>query len=241
MLAIRYLVDQVVLGVVLNLLVLGLTSFLYTQVMQTNAAGFNSSPPLPTWNDPGAVQDPDHRSGAVRAATSSCSWRSSWSSASTSALFHTRWGLRTRAVGEHPTAADTVGIKVLATRYRNVLIAGVIAGLGGAYFTIGLGNDFSKNMTVGKGFIALAALIFGRWSPIGATLAALLFGFADQLAELPRRDRLVDPDRSSWPCCRTSVTILAVAGSGRAGPSAGRRRQAVHEGLSLRRHRVAAT
>ena len=97
------------------------------------------------------------------------------------ALFRTKWGLRTRAVGEHPTAADSVGIKVNRLRFRNVLIAGLVAGLGGAYFTVGLGGAFSKEMTAGKGFIALAALIFGRWSPWGAVGAALIFGFADNL------------------------------------------------------------
>ena len=92
-------------------------------------------------------------------------------------LFRTRWGLRTRAVGEHPKAADTVGINVLAMRYRNVIIGGAIAGLAGSYFIFQVGQ-FQKNITSGQGFIALAALIFGRWSPRGAVAAALLFGFA---------------------------------------------------------------
>ena len=96
-------------------------------------------------------------------------------------LFRTRWGLRTRAVGEHPKAADTVGVKVLRTRYRNVLIGGLIAGLGGAILTIGGSGAFNSNISSGKGFIALAAVIFGRWSPRGAIAAALLFGFMDQL------------------------------------------------------------
>jgi simple sugar transport system permease protein len=96
-------------------------------------------------------------------------------------LFKTRWGLRTRAVGEHPTAADSVGIKVNKLRFRNVIFAGLVAGLGGAYFTVGAVGAFGKEMTAGKGFIALAALIFGRWSPVGAVMAALLFGFADNL------------------------------------------------------------
>jgi ABC-type uncharacterized transport system permease subunit len=98
------------------------------------------------------------------------------------ALSRTRWGLRTRAVGEHPTAADTVGIRVRGLRYTNVLLGGLIAGAGGAYFTLVATGSFQKNMTSGAGFIALAALIFGRWTPFGAFGAALFFGFLQKLA-----------------------------------------------------------
>jgi simple sugar transport system permease protein len=98
-------------------------------------------------------------------------------------LFKSRWGLRVRAVGEHPKAADTVGIKVNRTRVRNTILGGAIAGLGGAFFTVASGLAFSKEMTSGKGYIALAAMILGRWNPKGALLAALLFGFADSLRQ----------------------------------------------------------
>jgi simple sugar transport system permease protein len=96
-------------------------------------------------------------------------------------LSRTRWGLRTRAIGEHPVAADTVGIRVIAMRYRNVILAGLIAGIGGAYFTIGAVGSFGIDMTSGEGYIALAAMIFGRYTPVGAVLAALLFGFTTKL------------------------------------------------------------
>ena len=96
-------------------------------------------------------------------------------------LFYTRCGLRVRSVGEHPRAADTVGINVQFTRYRNVILGGMVAGLGGAYFTVGSTGGFERDMTAGRGFIGLAAMIFGGWNPIGAFLAGLVFGFADAL------------------------------------------------------------
>jgi simple sugar transport system permease protein len=96
-------------------------------------------------------------------------------------LFRSRWGLRTRAVGEHPRAADTVGIDVIRLRYRNVLIGGIFAGLAGAFLTLEANGSFQNGMTAGKGFIALACVIFGRWTPIGAFGAALLFAAADTL------------------------------------------------------------
>jgi len=97
------------------------------------------------------------------------------------ALFRTRWGLRVRAVGEHPTAADTVGIRVQWTRYRNVILGGLIAGIGGAYLTVGSVGFFTSDISSGFGYIALAAMIFGRWTPLGSVAAALLFGFSYQL------------------------------------------------------------
>jgi simple sugar transport system permease protein len=96
-------------------------------------------------------------------------------------LFYTPWGLRTRAVGEHPKAADTLGVNVYLMRYVNVIAGGMIAGIGGAYFTIGSVGRFDEIMTAGKGFIGLAAMIFGKWTPIGAYLSSLIFGFADSL------------------------------------------------------------
>jgi general nucleoside transport system permease protein len=179
--SIRYLVDQVVLGVVLNLLALGLTGFIYEQVMRPDAQRYNQPPKLPVWEIPLLSKIPV-LGPAIFTGNLFLFLGLILVVVINVALFRTRWGLRTRSVGEHPAAADTVGINVLRVRYRNVLLAGVVAGLGGAFFTLGLVGQFSKNMISGKGFIALAALIFGRWNPTGALLAALFFGFADKLA-----------------------------------------------------------
>ncbi|WP_017934670.1 ABC transporter permease [Nocardioides sp. Iso805N] len=175
--AIRYLVNQVVLGVVLNVLAAGLTGFLFDAFMQTDSEKFNTPGVLgeidiPLLHSIPVIGPLFFEANIVVYLTYILIFGVDV------ALFRTRWGLRTRAIGEHPKAADTVGIKVLALRYRNVLIGSAIAGLGGAYFTIGSVGGFAKNITSGNGFIALAAVIFGRWSPRGATAAALLFGFA---------------------------------------------------------------
>ncbi|MEH0935190.1 ABC transporter permease [Micromonospora psammae] len=178
--AIRYLVDQVVMGIVLNLLAVGVTGFLYERLMQTNAENYNSAPRFSNWEIP-LLRDIPLIGPALFRGNIFLYLGLLLVLVLHIALFRTRWGLRTRSVGEHPTAADTLGVKVLRLRYRNVLLAGVVAGIGGASYTLAL-YTFTKNMIGGKGFIALAALIFGRWSPTGALLAALFFGFADQLA-----------------------------------------------------------
>jgi simple sugar transport system permease protein len=178
--AIRYLVDQVILGVVLNVFALGLTGFLYDRVLQPNANSYNDPGIFNTIKIPLLADIPVI--GPVLFDSNIFLYLTYLLLAGVHiGLFHTRWGLRVRAVGEHPTAADTVGIRVLATRYRNVFYGGLVAGLGGAFFTVGSVGAFGKNMTSGKGFIALAALIFGRWSPLGSLAAALVFGFADQI------------------------------------------------------------
>lgn len=178
--AIRYLVDQVILGVVLNVFALGMTGFLYDRLLQPNADQYNSPGVFAPIRIPVLADIPVV--GPVLFDSNIFLYLAYLLLAVIHVgLFHTRWGLRVRAVGEHPQAADTVGIRVLATRYRNVIMGGFVAGIGGAFFTIGSVGGFTKNMTSGKGFIALAALIFGRWSPLGAMAAALLFGFADQL------------------------------------------------------------
>jgi len=208
--AIGYFVDQIIVGVVLNVLVIGLTGFLFSAVLSSNQA---------QWNTPGTFQpfaipllSDIPVLGPVLFNQSIIVYLLYVVVAVIQVmLFRSRWGLRVRAVGEHPQAADTVGIKVNATRVRNVLLAGMVAGLGGAFFTIGAVGAFGREMTAGKGFIALAAMIFGRYSPVGAVLAALLFGFADNLqsvltivgSPIPSEFMLMAP---------YLVTIFAVAG-----------------------------
>lgn len=177
--AINFLVDQIILGVVLNVLAIGLTGFLYDRLMVPN-------PNLNAGNTFNAVKIPVLGDIPIIGpiffdSTIFLYIMYALIILVQVGLFRTRWGLRVRAVGEHPTAAATVGIRVLATRYRNVIMGGLIAGIGGAYLTVGSVGTFSKDMSSGLGYIALAAMIFGRWTPLGATAAALLFGFANSL------------------------------------------------------------
>ena len=181
--AIGYRVDQVVLGVVINGLIFGLTGFLYDGLMipyqnTLNSPATFSAIKIPLLGDIPIL-------GPVFFDSTIFLYLTYLAIVAVQVgLFSTRWGLRTRAIGEHPIAADTVGIRVNAMRYRNVIAAGVIAGIGGAYFTIGSVGSFGKGMSSGEGYIALAAMIFGRYNPIGAISAALLFGFATQLQSI---------------------------------------------------------
>lgn len=179
---VRYLVNQIIVGVVLNVFAIGLTSFLYSTVLSDNA-GWNSPTGLPQLPIPVLSAIPVV--GPVLFAQNLLVYLMYVVVAVLNVmLFRSRWGLRLRAVGEHPKAADTVGIPVARTRFRAVVLGGAIAGLGGASFTLGAsaaGLAFNREMTAGSGYIALAAMIFGRWSPLGALGAALLFGFASNL------------------------------------------------------------
>ncbi len=178
-LAIRYRVDQIIAGTFINIFALGITSYLSAQVLE----------PYQNLNNPGRFQtiaipvlSKIPVIGPILFTNNVFIYLMfTLIIAIHLGLFYTRWGLRVRAVGEHPRAADTVGIRVLFTRYRNVIMGGIVAGIGGAYFTLGSVGRFDQNMTAGRGFIGLAAMIFGRWNPIGAFLAALVFGFADSL------------------------------------------------------------
>jgi ABC-type uncharacterized transport system permease subunit len=180
-LAIRYRVDQIIAGVVINIFALGLTSFLARRVLaqaqDLNAPGRFTPFKIPILGDI-PVLGPmffDHNffvyGTFILVAVLHVG------------LFYTRWGLRSRSVGEHPEAADTVGINVYRTRYRNVILGGLIAGFGGAFLTLAQVSRFEENLTAGIGFIGLAALIFGRWMPLGVLGAGLVFGFARALQQ----------------------------------------------------------
>ena len=208
--SIKYLVDQVIVGVVLNVLVVGLTSFLFSTLLSPNRELLNTPPRFERINIPLLSEIPILGPVLFRQTiivylmyiAVAVVWF---------ALFKTRWGLRLRAVGEHPQAADTVGINVTGTRFWNVSLAGAIAGLGGACFILGSVGAFNKEMTAGAGFIALAAVIFGRWDPIRATLAALLFGFASNLQSV--LSIIGSPVPSEFMLMLPYVvTIFAVAG-----------------------------
>jgi general nucleoside transport system permease protein len=177
--AINFLVDQIILGVVLNVLASGLTGYLNDRILVShpdlNSGLTFSAIKIPLLGDIPII-------GPIFFDSTIFLYiMYAMIILVQVGLFRTKWGLRVRAVGEHPAAADTVGIRVFATRYRNVILGGLIAGIGGAYLTVGSVGTFTKDMSSGLGYIALAAMIFGRWTPLGATAAALLFGFANSL------------------------------------------------------------
>src|SRR5215470_14082089 len=178
--AITFLVDQIILGVVLNVLALGLTGFLYDRLMVPNA-NLNSGNTFTAYKIP-VLGDIPIIGPIFFDSTVFLYIAYVLIVVIQIGLFSTRWGLRVRAVGEHPTAADTVGIRVLWIRYRNVVLGGMVAGVGGAFLTLGNVGFFNKDISSGFGFIALAAMIFGRWTPLGSVAAALVFGVADGLA-----------------------------------------------------------
>ena len=178
--AVGYHVQQIIVGVVLNVLALGITSFFFGTVMRHDPGQFNTPLVLPSFRIPLLADIPVI--GTVLFNQNVLVYLM-WIIVGglTIALFRTRWGLRVRAVGEHPRAADTVGIPVNRTRWSNVLLGSAVAGLGGAALTLGTGVAFGEDMSAGKGYIALAAMILGRYHPVGALLAALTFAFADSL------------------------------------------------------------
>jgi simple sugar transport system permease protein len=178
--SIEFKADQVVVGTAINILFLGVPALVSGAMFESTG----STPPLPReqtlpdWNIPVIDQIPllsqllsGHKPIVyIAIAMVPISYY---------VLFRTRFGLRLRAVGENPEAADTAGVSVARMRYTGVLLSGLLTGLGGAYLSIGQNSLFTRNMTAGRGFIALAALIFGKWHPVGAFLACLLFGLAE--------------------------------------------------------------
>ena len=207
---IKYRVNHIIVGVVLNMLTLGLTSFLLAAVLSGDNQKFNvpmSLPniPIPLLSEIPVLGPVFFNQNILIYLMYIVVFALQFM------LFRSRWGLRTRAVGEHPKAADTVGIKVNALRWRNVLLGGALAGLGGAMFTVGLGLAFSKNMVAGNGYIALAAMILGRWRPTGAVAAAALFGFATNLGFIIQTLNAPIPTEFVQ-MIPYIVTLLAVAG-----------------------------
>lgn len=215
-LVVTYRVDQIIAGVVINLFVLGVTSYVSSQVYQeyrhlNNAPVFRPVR-IPFLADipvlgPVLFQQNIFVYGAVIMVA-----------VATYYLFYTRRGLRARAVGENPKAADTLGINVYRTRYINVIMAGMVAGFGGAWFTLGSVGRFDEGMTGGRGYIGLAAMIVGRWHPVGALMAALVFGFADSLQQ--KLALLQTPIPSEFlamtPYIATMVLVAGLIGRARA-------------------------
>jgi simple sugar transport system permease protein len=205
--------DQIIGGTIINTLALGLTSFFY-------AAGLTTSgklPPIPLGplvNIP-VVGQVLFRNPPITYLAIILVFVVQFG------LFRTVWGLRTRSVGEHPSAADTVGINVHRTRYVNVILAGAIAGLAGAYLTLEAVGSFERAMTNGRGFVALAVMIFGKWTPLGAWGAALLFGFASAVQTQLQFGGVLDIPHQFIGMLPYVLTIVVLAGfGGRARPPA---------------------
>jgi simple sugar transport system permease protein len=219
--AMRYLVNQVVLGVVLIALATGLTDFLLSQIptdpeIRSRLNNPETLAPVPDAGIPFLSSVADALSGLPvigptifdQTLLAYLMYVSIFVVAFL--IFQTRWGLRVRSVGEHPKAADTVGLKVNRLRWQAVLLGGAFAGLGGAYFTVGSNGAFASNMSAGNGFIALAAVIMGRWHPIYASLAALFFGLMTTLSS--QLEFLGKVPSSFLTALPYLATIIAVAG-----------------------------
>lgn len=206
-------VDQIIGGTVINILALGLTGFYYTQGMTT--LGKLPSIALGRLADIPLLGPIFFENRPITYAAIVLVFLAHY------VLFHTRWGLRTRAVGEHPRAADTVGINVFFMRYANVIIAGAIGGLGGAFLTLEGVGTFDRAMTNGRGFLALAVMIFGKWTPFGAWGAALLFGFAFAMQTQISFSGVIDIPPQFIGMLPYVMTIAVLAGFvGRARPPA---------------------
>ena len=215
-LAIKYKVNQVIAGTAINILATGLTSYFSDRYLQENRA-LNSPPTFEPIAIPLLSKIPiigpalfNHTVPVYVTFLLIIGIQVM--------LFYTRWGLRTRAVGEHPRAADTLGVNVFKIRYINVIVGGMIAGLGGAYLVLSSVARFDELMTAGKGYIGLAAMIFGKWNPVGALGSSLIFGFADSLQT--RLAILSVPIPSQFllmaPYLVTMIVLAGVVGRSRA-------------------------
>jgi general nucleoside transport system permease protein len=208
-LAIKYKVDQIISGTVVNFAALGLTNFLYLRILQLNT-NLNTPPTIETIEIPVLskipVLGPILFSGTPYLYIAVITMI-----VLTYMFFRTRWGLRLRSSGEFPQAAGTVGINVVRIRYRAMILAGALAGLAGSYLSLHAAGSFQMNMSAGKGFIAMAAMIFGGWNPIGAFGAALVFGFSDATQTL-LSSLGVDVPPQILTSVPYIVTIVVVAG-----------------------------
>ncbi|WP_182050403.1 ABC transporter permease [Changpingibacter yushuensis] len=219
--AVKYNVDHIIVGVVLNTFALGLTTFFFSTVLSENPELNSSAVNLPNVKIP-LLGDIPVIGPVLFNQTVLTYFMYVVIVVLTIYLFRSRWGLRLRACGEHPHAAATVGINVRRTRVNATLLSGALAGLGGSFFTIGasIGHSFNNNMSAGNGYIALAAMILGKWNPLGAVGAAVMFGFAKALAILMPSLNSNAPSNliNMIPYL---VTVLAVAGFvGRSRPPA---------------------
>jgi simple sugar transport system permease protein len=181
-LAIRWKVNQIIAGTVINIGAVGITNFLFLRIL-SHQTQFNAPPTVQAVEIPILANIPVV--GPIFfVATPYVYVAYVLVAVLTYMIFRTRWGLRLRASGEKPAAAGTVGINVLAIRYRALILAGLITGISGSYLSLATSGSFQMQMTAGRGFIGLAAMIFGAWHPVGAFLAALVFGFADATQSL---------------------------------------------------------
>jgi len=206
--AIHLRADQIVGGTAINFLALGVTGYFFIQVYGANGTP-GDLPRVPDANIPGLKQHTFF--GDAIGHLNYMIWASfALLIVAQIVIFHTPIGLRLRAVGEHPRAADTVGISVYKTRYVAVVVSGILAALGGAYLSIGYVGSFGENMTAGRGFIALAAVIFGNWRPFGAYAAAILFGASTALSF--RLAVYSDAASVLFQALPYVLTLIAVAG-----------------------------
>jgi len=218
-LAIRHRVDQIIAGVVINIGALGITNFLFLRVLSRNTE-LNRPPSIEAIKVP-ILADLPVLGPLLFSGTPYLYFTLGLMIFFAYMLYRTRWGLRLRASGEKPSAAGTVGIDVVAIRYRAMIMAGMVAGLAGSYLSLSSAGSFQMNMSAGRGFIALAAVIFGAWNPIYAFGAALVFGFSDALQVLLSIIGVDVPPQllNSVPYIVTIVVVAGVVGRVR-GPAA---------------------